>query len=120
MNVVVTPPPQPSSPHVIAITGELDVVAVPDVLERVPELVDAAAALVVDLREVTFLDSSGVRFLHRLAHSCAAAGTGMRVVAPPECRARRVLDIVGMTLLVDDDLDTARTALQGPGEPGPA
>jgi hypothetical protein len=44
--------------------------------------------------------------------TCAASGTGVRVVAPPECRARRVLDIVGMTLLVDDD--AARTAL---GEP---
>jgi anti-anti-sigma factor len=114
VNVVVTPPSQPSAPHVLSITGELDVLAVPDVLDRVPALVADAAAVVVDLREVSFLDSSGVRFLHRLAHTCAAAGIGVRVVAPPECRARRVLDIVGMTLLVDDDLDAARTALQEP------
>jgi anti-anti-sigma factor len=120
VNVVVTPPSQPSAPHVLSISGELDVVSLPDVLDLVPTLVAEAAGVVVDLRDVSFLDSSGVRFLHRLAHSCAAAGTGMRVVAPPECRARRVLDIVGMTLLVDDDLDTARTALQGPGAPGPA
>lgn len=114
MNVVVTAPSQPSGPHVLSITGELDVVSAPDVLDRVPALVADAAALVVDLREVSFLDSSGVRFLHRLAHTCAASGTGVRVVAPPECRARRVLDIVGMTLLVDDDVDAARAALQPP------
>ena len=114
MNVVVTPPAQPAEPHVLSITGELDVVSVPDVLERVPALVADARGLVVDLREVTFLDSSGVRFLHRLSHTCAAAGTGLRVVAPPECRARRVLDIVGMDLLVDDDLDAARAALRNP------
>ena len=115
MNVVVTPPSQPSAPHVLSITGELDVVSVPDVLDRVPALVADAAAVVVDLRDVSFLDSSGVRFLHRLAHTCGAAGTGVRVVAPPGSRARRVLDIVGMTLLVDDDLDAAREALHDPG-----
>ena len=114
MNVVVTPPSQPSAPHLLSMSGELDVVSVPEVLELVPALVADAAAVVVDLRELSFLDSSGVRFLHRLAHTCAAAGTGVRVVAPPGCRARRVLDIVGMTLLVDDDLDTARAALRRP------
>lgn len=112
MNVVVTAPAQPADPHVLSISGELDVVSVPDVLEHLPRLVADARGLVVDLRAVTFLDSSGVRLLHRLAHSCAAAGTGLRVVAPPACRARRVLDIVGMDLLVDDDLETARAALR--------
>ncbi len=114
MNVVLTGPSQPSEPHVLGLSGDLDVVSVPDVLDRVPALVRGATALVVDLAQVTFLDSSGVRFLHRLARACAEAGTGMRVVAPPKCRARRVLDLVGMTLLVDDDLDAARAALQGP------
>lgn len=112
MNVVVTTPSSPSEPHVLMLSGEVDVVSVPTVLERIPALVAEASGVVVDLREVSFLDSSGVRFLHRLAHTGAASGTGVRVVAPPECRARRVLDIVGMTLLVDDDLDTARAALR--------
>ena len=112
MNVVVTAPSSPSQPHLLSISGELDVVSAPSVLERVPELVAEAAGVVVDLREVSFLDSSGVRFLHRLAHTCERAGTGLRVVAPPQSRARRVLDIVGMTLLVDDDVETARAALQ--------
>lgn len=118
MNVVVTPPTSPSEPHVLSITGDLDVVSVPQVLERVPELVADAGALVVDLQEVTFLDSSGVRFLHRLAHTCASAGTGVRVVAPPGSRARRVLDIVGMTLLVDDGVDAARASLRAGDDPG--
>ena len=119
VNVVVTPPAHPSEPARARISGELDVVSVPDVLERVPALVAADAGLVVDLPEVTFLDSSGVRFLHRLSHACAAAGTGMRVVAPPACRARRVLDIVGMDLLVDDDHEAARDRLRVRDEPGP-
>ena len=114
MNVVVTGPSSPSEPHVLVLAGELDVVSVPTVLELVPSLVAGATGVVVDLREVSFLDSSGVRFLHRLAHSGAASGTGVRVVAPPECRARRVLDIVGMTLIVDDDIDAARAALREP------
>ena len=119
MNVVVTAPSQAGEPHVLSITGELDIVTLPDVLDRVPALVAAASALVVDLQLVTFLDSSGVRLLHRLARTCAEAGTGVRVVAPPGSRARQVLDIVGMTLLVDDDLGTARAALRAGDEPGP-
>ena len=83
MNVVVTTPPSPSEPHVLMLSGEVDVVSVPTVLERIPALVAEASGVVVDLREVSFLDSSGVRFLHRLAHAGAAAGTGVRVVAPP-------------------------------------
>ena len=114
MNVVVTTPASASEPHLLTLTGELDVVSVQTVLEQVPVLVADATAVVVDLREVTFLDSSGVRFLHRLAHTGAASGTGVRVVAPPGCRARRVLDIVGMTLIVDDDLDASRAALRHP------
>jgi anti-sigma B factor antagonist len=114
VNVVVTSPASPSEPHLLTLSGELDVVSVPTVLEHVPALVADAAAVVVDLRDVTFLDSSGVRFLHRLAHTGATSGTGVRVVAPSGSRARRVLDIVGMTLIVDDDLDAARAALREP------
>jgi len=114
VNVVVTAPAAAGQPHVLSISGELDVVSLPTVLERVPDLVAGAVSVVVDLCEVSFLDSSGVWFLHRLAHTCDQAGTGLRVVAPPGSRARRVLDIVGMTLLVDDDTATAQAALQDP------
>lgn len=119
MNVVVTAPSQAFEPHVLSISGELDVVTLPEVLDRLPALVAEASALVVDLRQVSFLDSSGVRLLHRLARTCAEAGKGLRVVAPPGSRARQVLDIVGMTLIVDDDTGAARAALRGGGEPGP-
>lgn len=115
MNIVVTAPAQPSEPHVLSVAGELDVVSVPDLLEQVPALVRDASAVVVDLRQVTFLDSSGVRFLHRLQRACAGAGTRVRVVAPPAGRARQVLEIVGMTLQVDDDLAQALAALGAPG-----
>jgi anti-anti-sigma factor len=115
VNVVVTVPLEPSEPHVLAVTGDLDVVTVPEVLDLVPTLVADARTLLVDLRSVSFLDSSGVRLLHRLARTCAERGTGLRVVAPPGSRSRQVLDIVGMTLLVDDDVDTARAALREPG-----
>ena len=115
MNVVVTAPSSPAEPHVLSITGEVDAASAPDVQDRVPELVRAASSLVVDLRGVSFLDSSGVRLLHRLDRACGQAGARMRVVAPQGNRARRVLDIVGMTLMVDDDMETARAALADPG-----
>jgi anti-anti-sigma factor len=112
VNLVVTAPSQPSEPHVLSISGDLDAVTVPDVLERVDDLVRGASGVVVDLCEVSFLDSSGVRLLHRLARTCEQAGAGLRVVAPPASRPRRVLELVGMTLQVDDDLEAARAALR--------
>jgi anti-anti-sigma factor len=115
VNLVVTAPSQPSEPHVLAFSGDLDAVTVPEVLERVTGLVRGASGVVVDLREVSFLDSSGVRLLHRLAQACEQAGAGLRVVAPPASRSRRVLELVGMTLRVDDDLGTARAALRPGG-----
>ena len=41
MNVVVTAPSRPSEPHVLSLAGELDVVSVPQVLDRLPDLVVA-------------------------------------------------------------------------------
>ncbi len=45
--------------RVLRAEGELDLALVPPLLARVPELVEGAAGLVLDLRPVTFLDSRG-------------------------------------------------------------
>jgi anti-anti-sigma factor len=88
--------------------GELDVVASRSLLARLPELIEPVAPLVLDLSEVTFFDSSGVRLVDRLAREQARQHCGFRVVAPAGARARRVLDVVGMSeQLVCEDLATA-------------
>jgi anti-sigma B factor antagonist len=93
-------------------TGELDAAVVPDLLDDVAAMVAGAPGVVLDLTDVTFFDSSGVRLVDRLARTCAETGAGFRVVAPTGGPARRVLEIVGMAgPLVDEDLPAARLSL---------
>jgi anti-sigma B factor antagonist len=109
--------------RVLRTRGEIDVTVVPTVLPQVPSLVAGARAVVLDTTEATFFDSSGVRLVDGLARACSAARLPFRVVAPPGSRARRVLDLVGLSAaLVDDDLAvaTARTrAASAGGDAGP-
>jgi anti-sigma B factor antagonist len=85
--------------------GDLDVAVVPALLPEVAALVAGAAGVVLDLTDVTFFDSSGVRLVDRLSRTCAKDGVPFRVVAPVGRPARRVLEIVGMAgPLVADDL----------------
>jgi anti-anti-sigma factor len=101
--------------RVVRASGELDVAGAPDLLPRVPDLVAGADAVVLDLAQVTFLDSSGVRLVNRFARECGARGLPFGVVAPPGGITRRVLDIVGFgPPLVLDDLAAAVAAVTTP------
>lgn len=103
--MTVEPLPLADGVRVLQATGELDVMTTRLVLETVPELVDGAAGVVLDVSAVTFFDSSALRLVDRLARACGAKGCVLRVVAPPGTTARRVLEIAGMAgRLVEDDL----------------
>ncbi len=77
------------------IAGEVDPSNARDVGRRLTEAVpNDAYSVVVDLSKVTFLDSSGVQMLFELAERLTARQQELRLVAPPECASRRVLEIV--------------------------
>lgn len=98
--------------RVLRVTGELDVLSAQPLYDQVTALVDDEP-LVLDLTGVTFLDSSGVHVLDRLARAHCAR-SGFRVVAPPGGRPRRVLDIVGIGAgVIADSLDQALAQLRG-------
>ena len=101
---------------VLRATGDLDVAVVPALLPEVPALVSAAGSVVLDLSDVTFFDSSGVRLVDQLTRECGARATPFRVVAPPGGPTRRVLELVGMAdAVASDDLATAILAVTHPG-----
>lgn len=98
--------------RVLRISGDLDILIAPPLLDRVAGWVHGARAVVLDLSDVAFFDSSGVRLVDRFWRECGGAGAGLRVVAPHGGRARRVLEVVGMAdRLVSEDLDGAVAAL---------
>ena len=99
--------------RVLRAQGEIDVLSVAPALEQAPSLVRGVQGVVLDLSQVTFFDSSGVRLVDRLAREASRAGTAYRVVAPAGSTARRVLELVGLaSLLVDEDLATAVAAVR--------
>ncbi|WP_405059483.1 STAS domain-containing protein [Kribbella sp. NBC_01505] len=62
---------------VIALTGELDFGTNAAFLDQVQPFADAGRALILDLDQVTFCDSSGLGALVRLHQLSQAAGGGL-------------------------------------------
>ena len=58
--------------------------------ERLPS---ASSALVLDLSEVTYLDSSGIHLLFELGRRLAARRQALRLVVPDSSPMRRVLEL---------------------------
>jgi anti-anti-sigma factor len=104
---------------VASLSGEID-------LSNAAEITDAllggvpneALGLVVDLSEVSYIDSAGVRMLAELDHRLGWRAQALRVVAPEESRSRRVLEIAGLELVLslDTTVEAARTSVQDPSE----
>lgn len=84
-----------------ALSGEVDLSTVADVETRFEEVLRGAPALLVlDLREVTFLDSSGLRLMLRLDERQRSEGRRFTVVRGGR-RVARVLELTG----ADERLD---------------
>lgn len=82
--------------------GELDLATAPELEEKVLGAVrEGGRSVVLDLRELTFMDSTGVRTIvaaHQLAEQ---SGNELKVVRPPrESAVSRVIEISG----IDDAL----------------
>jgi anti-anti-sigma factor len=102
---------------VASLSGEIDLSNAAEItnalLRGVP---NEALGLVIDLSEVSYLDSAGVRMLAELDHRLGWRAQVLRVVAPEASRSRRVLEIAGLerVLSIDITLDAARTGVQDP------
>lgn len=90
---------------VAAISGEVDISNVDDVRARLIALPNLAPGLVVDLRRVDYLDSTGISLLHDLAGRLRERSQQLIVVCPPGSPPRRVLELTGLitrTTVVDE------------------
>ena len=78
--------------------------------ERLPS---ASSGLVLDLSQVTYLDSSGIHLLFDLGRRLAARRQALRLVVPAGAPMRRVLELcaVGSVAPMDEELDTSLQAL---------
>jgi len=79
------------------LSGDLDVVQSAKLRERLLTSVrNEDRALVVDLSEVRYVDSSGVNVMFELAERLAAGQIGFGVVVPEGGLVERVLEIVDL------------------------
>ena len=79
---------------VVGVTGEIDVATAPALRDSVLGLLNrGATSLVLDLRGVTFVDSTGVGSLLRVHHRAALLGGSVHFVADHPA-VLRVLDLM--------------------------
>jgi len=79
------------------LTGEIDLAVVPDVEEQLRAWLHESDApeAVIDCSDLTFIDSSGVGMLFRLAQSLGDRRRALVLEHVPRV-ARRVFDVVGL------------------------
>jgi anti-anti-sigma factor len=100
---------------VLAVSGELDLATAPDLHERLGAAVESGVSrIVVDLREVTFMDSIGLAAVLHARSRLQAAGRLALVVAR-DSYAELVLEIAGMprALAIFADRDAAIAHVAG-------
>ncbi len=67
----------------IALHGDLDLLADPQLAEHSARLISGSAAVVLDLREVGFMDARGLECLVRLRNLCELGGRHLSVIRGP-------------------------------------
>jgi anti-anti-sigma factor len=96
--------------EVIALSGDLDMATVDSLLD-VLGAVEGDRSLIVDLAQLEFMDSTGLRAILRANES----GSRIALVVAPGSQVARILEIAGIGELVDlfADRDSAIEKLRG-------
>jgi anti-sigma B factor antagonist len=101
--------------RVVAVAGELDIATAPELCARL----DSSRAvrkprLLVDLSQVDFCDSTGLRALLGAAAEVRAHGGRFAIVCPPAGDVARLLAIVGAAewMAIHADAETGLAALK--------
>jgi anti-sigma B factor antagonist len=87
--------PDDTAPGRFRLIGELDLSGVEALLTAVDGGNGHGGNLVLDLSELTFVDSSGISAFVRLAHD--RSDGGILVLDRPRPEVKRVLDLVGLS-----------------------
>ncbi|MEU0946867.1 STAS domain-containing protein [Streptomyces canus] len=86
--------------RILAVAGEIDY----DTCETLRQALDVPATppprLVIDMRKVTFMDSTGINLLIAAHQSATDAGGWIRLAAPTSS-VMRTIQIVGLDTLID-------------------
>jgi anti-sigma B factor antagonist len=92
---------------VVHLSGEIDLSNADELHGRIHRELRGAPLVVVDLAEIAYIDSQGLRLLKRLSDQLEGEGARLEVVAPPETIARDVLELtrMGEEVTIRDAID---------------
>jgi len=88
-------PANDGADHILSVRGEVDIATVGELEEKIAEVGDPAAGLILDLTATDFMDSSGLRLLVATHERYAAAGGRFRIAVRPG-PISRLLDVTGL------------------------
>jgi anti-anti-sigma factor len=92
------------------VTGDIDASNAPRLQTIILEHTDNQdTGLVVDLSDLTYIDSTGIRLLYEISLRLDHRGQILRVALPPDSPIRRILAITKLDTLVNVD-NTAQQA----------
>src|SRR3954454_23835342 len=85
----------PDGTRRLALRGELDMVSAPEVSARLDELAREGVAVRLDLSELAFMDSTGVRVIYTASKALQDNGGRLEIVRP-QGEPWRALEITGL------------------------
>jgi anti-sigma B factor antagonist len=85
-----------SAGAIIGIKGEIDVATVDAVRAAIVNTAQTEDVIVVDLTDVTYVDSSTIGLIVAMSKELSAKRGQLRVVAPAAGRPRRVFELTGV------------------------
>jgi anti-sigma B factor antagonist len=91
------------SPDTYRLSGELDMATAVSLHEALQHVVAAHGRLVLDIQDLSFIDSSGLRALVQLSERMN--GSGPLVLCNVSASVRRLLEIVGFESLPGIEVD---------------
>jgi anti-sigma B factor antagonist len=81
---------------VIAVSGELDLASSPALQEELDRVAADSALLIIDLRELDFMDSTGLSVLVRAHQRAEEQGRRLAMVKGPQ-QVQRLLSLTGVS-----------------------
>jgi anti-anti-sigma factor len=105
--------------RVVAVAGEVDASNAEDLrAAALDELPNSARGLILDLRELSYLDSAGIAFIFDAAERLARRGQELALVVAPGAAFRRALDVTEIDAVapIVPTLEAARAQLLPNGD----
>jgi anti-anti-sigma factor len=82
--------------RIASLVGEIDISNAEELTSTLTRMPNTLYGLIVDLTELTYLDSAGVRMLYELGKRLSLRSQSLVVISPAGRSPRRVLELTGV------------------------